>query len=402
MTIIKKFWILLVLGFILRVVIAAFTYHPDLNYQVIATAAYLKGYLDPYFGASQVFTGTTLDKSPMTYLLHLTGHLPARILVVEDTEDIFIKNRQQLFGKHQLWLFLIYAKLPFILFDLALGVLLTFLVTQNLKKKVLALWMFNPVAIWTSSAVGQNDIYATFFVVLTLVLLKKNLILAALAIGFGAAVKSFPFLLIPLLFAYSENFGSKVKLILVAFTPYFLTVLPYLPSYEFRQYALFAPQISKSFFAQIPLSGGESIIIFLTSLAFIYFIYFSQKRTKDDFIPFASAILLVVLSLTHFHIQWFLWVMPFLIIWSINNWRKGVPLAIATLFFSLMLMLFLFEASLQIRLFAPFWPQLNQALGFAEILSSEQLFLLKSFAASIFAAASFFLILRILRVIKES
>lgn len=397
MQIIKTYWLLLIIGLILRLIIAGFTYHPDTKSQVIATRSFLEGKFDPYQNASNLAPGAVLDKLPMSYFLQLPFHLAGRILTSNEVENQFFIEQRNLFGLPKFWSYLIYAKLPLIIFDLALAVLLVLTVASVFKKKALAIWVFNPFTIWATEAIGQIDIYSAFFILLCFYLLKSGkLPWAALALGFGGAIKTAPFLLLPLLLVFAKDLKSKILITFLAVTPYVLSVIWFMGSPHFRNDAFVAPQIGKSLVAQIPLSGGESIIIYIVALILIYFFYFQKSANLDNFLKYSILIFLTTLSLTHFHIQWFLWVMPFLIIWALEN-NDSVKLPIIGLLLSTLAMLFLYESSLQVKLFAPLFPMLDNLSGFAEYLSNSQLYLYKSIFASVFAACSLILGFKLLK-----
>lgn len=398
MTYIKKYWLLIILALIIRLLIGSVTFHEDVRASATASFVYLKMQeLDPYSRSYNIAPQEVLNYLPFSYLLSLPIHQVGRVLVDEETEKTFLVNQNLLLGKPAMWVYLLYVKAPFIIFDIAIGILLSLIVQSRYQTKTLLLWFFNPLSIWVSSAIGQYDIYLIFFLVLSLYFVQKDkLYLAALALGAGAATKSAPFLLLPLLLGLTENFKDRVKMIFLSLIPYIVTVTPYLQSASFRKDGLFAPQMQKIFYANIPLSGGEFILIVPSLVLFFYVIYFLHKREKKDFLYFSIMIFLSLLAFTHFHIQWFLWVTPFLIIFSLNHWDKQVKWSIAGLTASLLGMLFLFESSLQLKLFAPLFPTLGNAKGLHELLQNNQLIFLRSAVASIFFISSLLLVLRLL------
>ncbi len=401
--ILKKYWVIILIGLILRLIVAGFTYHPDLRSQAMASYFYFQGNPNPYKASQQLSSRFVLDKLPMSYFIDLPFHAVGRIFIDPKVERAYFLNTSLYFGTPLFWLYLIYAKLPFIAFDIFLGIGLTLFVKLDYQKKVLTLWLFNPVAIWVSSAVGQIDVFATFSMVLALLFVKKqNLNLAALSLGFGGAVKFAPFLLFPLLLGLAKNWTQRFYLTILAIFPYILTAILYLPSQEFRQSALLAPQIDKVLYSVIPLSGGESVFIGPLLILVTYFIYLAKKRTLNDFVVYSLAVLSISLSFTHFHIQWFLWVVPFMILLFVNRFNGSNKLAVYGLIISLLMMLFMFDASLQVKLFAPLFPQLDKANGLAEILSNDQVTFVRSVAATIFMAASGFLIWHLFKTQDEN
>lgn len=396
--ILKKYWGLLIIGLILRLVIAGMTFHPDVTTPALASAVVFRdGTLNFYSDSVKLAPTEVLDDLPLSYLISLPFHAILRPLVSQELETTFFISRSALFGQPPFWFYLFYIKFPFIIFDLALGMILAAILVAN-QKKIITIWMFNPITLWATAGIGQADIYPAFFIVLTyFLLIKGQLNWAAFSLGVGGAIKSAPFLLVPLLLSLGKNTKERILLLAVVAIPYLLTVIPYLPVKEFKQNALFAPQLSKMFFATLPLSGAESIFIVPAVLIFLYSLYFSKKRGVGDFLAFSVAVLLSVLIFTHFHMQWFLWVTPLLLIWFFENWQGTTKFATTLLFFSWILMLFLFESSLQIKLFAPMFPLLDQAVGLKETLSTFLASLLRNLAASIFAGSSIFLIWKMLK-----
>lgn len=394
MEVIKKYWVILLIGLILRLTIAAFTFQSDVKAPALVSAVFLElKSLNPYEDSKKLQPGEILDDLPMTYYLALPINIVSKWMTTDQTEKTFLLSHNLLFGKPEMWGYLIYIKLPQIVFDLALGILLTLSVISDKRKKVLLLWIFNPMTLWATAAIGQIDIYVAFFIALTWFFLKKNKLgLAALSLGFGIASKSSPLIILPFLIGVAKSWPERIKLVAIAIIPYLVVVIPYLPSQEFRKNALLASQLDKSFYARLPLSGAEGVIIVPVIILALSMIYFSRSRDIKDFLIYSITALLLTLSFTHFHIQWFLWVTPLLIIYLIENWKEKMVLPVFGLTIALIMMLFLFESSLQLKLFAPLIPELDNAKGLAELLSNEQLNFFRSLSASIFMASSVSLI----------
>ncbi|QQG43519.1 MAG: hypothetical protein HYW45_00680 [Candidatus Daviesbacteria bacterium] len=396
---INRLWYLFLIGLILRLFIAAFTFHPDVRTPALSSAVlFQRTSLNFYEVAPKISNQDILDDLPLSYFISLPGHMIGRILVDQKTEDLFLRSQGVLFGNPSLWLYLVYVKLPFIIFDLLIAFLLLQIVNFADRKKVTVLWIFNPVSLWVSSGIGQADVYATFFIVLTLLLIKKSrLDLGALSLGLGGAIKSAPILLLPYLLGMATSWGQRLKLTALALVPFLITVIPYLNSPEFRTRALFAPQLDKSLYASLPLSSSENILIVPIIILGLYFIFFFKKRQYRDFLNFSLISLTAVLAFTHFHIQWFLWITPLLILWFVGEQNRNKLLPILGLLLGLLIMFFSFDGSLQLKLFAPLWPGLDKVNGLAEILSADKLQLVRSFAATIFAASALSLSWRTLK-----
>jgi hypothetical protein len=399
MVIIKKFWWLILIGLLIRILIAGTTFHPDIRHPVLSATVFFQfGSLDFYRLAPNLTVKEVLDDLPLSYLINLPFYLIARPLVDSNFERVFLIDIANFLGQLQLWVFLIYSKLPFIVFDIALAILVALAVKPNNQKLALILWLFNPITLWATAAIGQVDIQPTLFMLSAWLLVKyKKLEWAALSLGVGAAIKTVPLLLLPLIWGIARDRLEILKLTGLALVPLIVSILPFIGSSEFRQNALFAPQLSKSLYASLPLSGGEVIFLAPLFVFLLYLRFISMKRNYEELLCNIVALLLILLSLTHFHMQWFLWVTPFLLILYLDYREKLSLLALGGLMVGFLMMLFLFEASLQVQLFAPLFPNLYYQPGVQEVILSSQLNFLRSIAATIFASSAFFTVWKLLK-----
>jgi len=132
----------------------------------------------------------------------------------------------------------------------------------------------------------------------------------------------------------------------------------------------------------------------------ITFFSYYQKR-KITPLPYFLAILLLIFSVTHFHPQWFLWVIPFLVLELVENNFENIALVLV-IFFGWLLLTLLFEPSLSFGLFNPLWPDLEKAIGLSDIVNRyTNVFQLKSLIRSVFAGASAFLTFKLLLSKKD-
>lgn len=353
----KRIWTILILAVGLRVFLAFSTFHPDIaalssSGQIVTNGHILNLY--DYSSESLV-----LNYPPLVYWFFGL------------TNFIFNGNIPLL-------------KLSYLLFDISLGILLYKIVDPKKKLLAFALWMFNPVSLYATYMMGQFDIIPTFFSVLSVYFaLKKELNWAALALGGGIAFKLYPiFLIIPLIIL-AKALQSKIKLIIFAILPYGISVLPYIFSHSFRANALFASQSSKSLYAAIPVSGGESIILFPAFLMFFYLLIWHKKITgilaKIYLIP-----LLLFFIFTHYHPQWLIWITPFLIFGLVSVDKLLLPVVL--IFASWFASLFFFDSSLTLGIFGAtqgIWAYLNLHPDYN---------LSRSLIQTVFVAASAYLI----------
>lgn len=182
--------------------------------------------------------------------------------------------------------------------------------------------------------------------------------MGALSLGMGIAFKIFPiFLLVPYLLQVN-GWGKRSFLAILALLPYFLGNLAYISSDGFRASALVASQSLKSFYASIPVSGGQSILLFPAVLIILYGLFLYQKIDTKDLWKRFFIILSLFFIFTHTHPQWLLWLSPFLIISLIDSNIKYWIIVIGLLVVWF-LTLFFFDPSLTVGIFAPINPNLS-------------------------------------------
>lgn len=334
----KSIWIILIVGITFRIVLSLVTFHPDvlafkLGGEVVASGNILSLY---DYSDSNI---AVLNYPPPIYWFH----------------GLFNLVFKGIFGSS-----ILLFKLPYLIFDLLTSFLLLKLFTTA-KERILALtfWMFNPVSLYATYMMGQFDIIPTFFTVLSVYFTSKGKLgYAALALGGGIAFKIYPiFLLLPIIIL-AKNYLEKFKLIIFALLPYLLSILPYLSSQSFRTTALFANQSSKSLYATIGVSGGESIILFPAFLILFYLLIWTKKLDKLFSWKLYLIPLLLFFIFTHYHPQWLIWVTPFLILDLIFEKFKNL-LPIILIFGSWLGSLFFFDPSLTLGIFAPVFPVLK-------------------------------------------
>lgn len=406
----KKLWIILVIGILLRIILSSITYHPDiqifdLSGQILKTGHILNLYdylysLDKENIMVKNFPPQALNYPPATYFLLGGTSLIFTSITSPQIHADFLFNTRNILGNIYLNLHLLMLKLPYFFFDLGCAFLL-FKFFDDPKKKMLTitLWIFNPLTLYATFMMGQFDIIPTFFVILSLFLVKKgqdsgikNILWAAICLGIGVAFKIYPILFLIPLASLTRLWINRFKIILVGLLPYILTLLPFLPSQGFRTNALLANQLNKSFFAQLAVSGGESIILFLATLVFFYFTFLHQRLEKNTLWQSFFIVILIFFIFTHFHPQWFLWLTPFLIIEAVKSKMENIMVTL-TLFISWLLMLFFFDPSLTLGLFAPINPYVFESKSLWDLLGINVDYnFLRSILQTLFAGSALYFI----------
>lgn len=404
-------WLILILGILVRLILSSISFHPDV--QALSFGAYivdqgkilnLYDYLpnlpqnDPILKSYPTYF---FNYPPAIYFFQGFFSLIFTNFVSSNFVHDFLFNFPKTLGQIELNFYLIFLKLPYLIFDLAI-VFLMLKLFNSPKNRILAFsfWMFNPVNLYATYLMGQFDIIPTFFVILSLYFIHQNtklfslssLTLSAIALGLGSSFKIYPLFLIIPLASLASDWRGKIKIILIGPFVYGLTILPFLFSKGFRSTALVAGQTLKSFYAQIPVSGGESIVLFFAALIFFYLLFLYIKTNNEELWQRFFIILLLFFIFTHYHPQWFLWITPFFIFDIIRSRLQHLLIG-GIAFFSFLGLLFFFEPSLTLGLFSPVFPFLYNSPSLWQILHiNPDTNLSRSFLQTIFAGSALYLI----------
>lgn len=383
-----KKWLLI--GLMIRLVLMVTTYHSDSHFFVLMN--YLLGVRGEWAGVYD-FLGS--GREPLTGVLppYAVTYPPLALLVPgvwailtyglldHNFIEAFLLDPGNMWHHPYLALVLLCTKLPYLIPDLATGWLLTKLMPGK-KELMWKLWMLNPVVMYASYAMGQFDIYPTFLTVAAVYTSAFSPVGGAVLLGLGGAFKMFPLLLLP---AYTlllgRTWGSRVMILVSGITAYVVCLLPYIGSHGFRTYALLAPQTEKMLFAKIPVTGAEFLSLFVVGYVIIIAACgLWRVRVWAAF----GAVLLLFLAVTHFHPQWFIWLMPVLLLFYVEyvSWR-WVVMGLMGLYFLLVLS---FDNSLHIGLFAYSIPALRDLQEWRSLLpAAVQINLYISMIRSAFA-----------------
>jgi uncharacterized membrane protein len=264
------------------------------------------------------------------------------------------------------FLFNFVVKIPFLISDIVVTLLLyktvqKFLKNRNLAEMAALMWFLNPFVIWISAGWGIWDtLPALFSLGAFYFLLEKRWVFSAVCLSLGVALKIYPLLfLIPIGFYFLKTKGEKHRyrscaiFSLVFGLSTMLLFLPYIESAPTLFKELIVPSSAGS--ATVtnptvnPLGFGLTywsiylltrlttiflsleIISFLTLLSatcvVIALIFVSWKirrfNFKDDPISIAVAFLLTIFAFFLFFRyiceQWFIWAIPFLIILVVTS-----------------------------------------------------------------------------------
>lgn len=403
--------IYLVIAIAIRLILVMFTYHQDLSGQILSTQFFaFKGVVNIYeylaslasthplvrnFGVDDIFIYPPLSYFSLgSYLKLISPVIPEKFYL----DHMSGLNMHALGAPfHLFWL-----KLPYLFLDLTLAFTLTkFFEDKANQRKIFYFWLFNPVTLYTTFAMGVFDIIPVLFTVLAALYAKNGRVLfAALMLGIGASFKSYPLFLLPLLVVSVPRAIPKVKTFLVGIAPFFLTILPFLTSSAFK-YMVFGAKSQKMFYMIWPVSGAEGLfpyMLLFTLLLLITSRFISTKKIWKSFLIY----FLILFSVTHYHPQWFLWLSPFLVMEIVYSKLKNLYLILGLLLCYLAIIV-TFDRSLSSNLLAVTFPQIEQFPGIDKMLAQKlDPNMFRSSIRSIFAGLSLFLSYDLLRNKRES
>lgn len=328
----KLFGILIAIALFIRLLLSVTTYHSDLGAFALA-GKYIVGegkWLTFYDQiASKDEAGNLVvhrkdmvfNYQPLAYLIPSFVYLPFTN-VVNKTGDLLLNRNWVASNPSPINFSLLLYKLPMLIADIAILFLIQkFFKKENNKILSMFLWAFNPLAIYVSSVMGQVDIIIALFILLSLLSLKNDHPFRAIIfVSLSALIKPVGLILIPIIalgfFTQTKNIVRSFLLVITGVGVYLLGILPYISSASYRYFALFAEQINKSTYASISIASGHDIPFFFIMLVIVALLVWKKDISVSVGVGVA---LLASLVFTHFHPQWLVWVMPWLIIESIEK-----------------------------------------------------------------------------------
>jgi len=236
---------------------------------------------------------------------------------------------------------LVVLKLPYLALDILIAyLLLNYFQDKKKGQKAFIFWLFNPITIFIIYAFGNVDIFPVVLTLVSLSLIKKEKMkLAALILGLAAGFKLYPLLFAPFLALSGKTTKERIILGSIPFLVFFGISLPFL-STAFFQSTLISGLTTRMFYPSFEIGFGESIIAGLTAITALFF-YAALIDKKRFFLNYWIVLFMLILSFSHFHIQWLLWVAPFLVILAVK--KPKLNLTILALAVSAFIIPFLYE-----------------------------------------------------------
>ena len=285
---------------VLRLVIAAFFYHPDIKSQYYHAAFFKTGIINIYeflqFNRTRLPYSDTFNYPPLTYIFLGSWQTLSSVISGPGLDDWLSDWSDRHLYNPDLFFYLLLLKLPYFIADFLILKLLISLVSPPRRYPLALLWLFNPVSLYAIYAVGQFDIIPALMTVAALTLAPVP---AAFLLGLAASFKTYPLLLIPFLLLHTRPYPKALFTGVAALAGWGLPLLPYLYSTAFRQ------TVFQSSLGGRIINPGF-VIFYLLVLGLSWFRRRSPDLTWDFF-----TVTLGVLLFSRFHAQWAVWTLPF-------------------------------------------------------------------------------------------
>lgn len=316
----------LVLGAILlRFLVMPFFFHPDIKVYS-RQASFLKQ------GVFNIYEKEEFVYQPLSYLF--LGGYQAVIGFATNGLDGWLEDASgEAINHPSLYWYLFILKLPILIFDLFLALL----IFKTVGKKALSLWLFNPFTIVLLYVFSNVDIFPLFFVLLSFLYYKKEkYLLSAILLGVGAGFKMYPLLLLPFYLVGLKDWRRIMAYIGGTLGTFLLILYPFMGQ-AMLQSSLVSGLSTRIFQGQISLGFGESLYPAVIGLVIIYALAFIKKNIPTE--NLILVLFLILFSFIHFHIQWLMWGAPFaLVVWLKNEKIRSLLIIAVLLAFSIPLM----------------------------------------------------------------
>ncbi len=295
--------------------------------------------------------GLNFTPSPISYYASLIGYAPYHILKMAGIEDKTYLH-QTVFCLEMLFL-----KIPFIISDFIMAYvlyrILRFCFNQNISTSYSAMliMLFNPLALGLSSYWGlYESLCLSFFLLGFYFLLRQRYLFSSIFFGLASATKFYGFLGLLMILIYLARL-RKYTIMPLTITGHIATFLiAYIPLASWNVLKViehitgtvgllgrlglasstnFIPSTSYLMLLQVVgLKPPTSILYLILATSVVFFMIVFAKKLYAGFELSESAIPFIILVFSMFYLfffrtypQYYLWIIPFLIILSISSHR---------------------------------------------------------------------------------
>lgn len=397
---------LLILAVLLRLLIMPFYFHPDIKTYHFQLSFLKKGILDIYSHLQKNKEILPLKEEfvyfPLTYFFLGTYQIIASPFLGSEFDSWLSDASAESINKVGSFRYLFILRLPYLFFDLIIAFLLIrFFNDERNKRQAFILWLFNPFSLAIIYIFSNIDIIPVLLSLITLLLFKnKRFLLSGLFLGFAIGFKPYPILFLPFLLTFIKDFKKAILMVSITLGTVIAIIAPFW-SQAFLNSALLSSLTTRLAFPGINIGFGEALMVGVISLSALFFYALGEQNEDiDDFWYYLLAVLLIIFSSIHFHIQWLLWIIPFLILFHISQKNQA---KLAWIWISLAFAIpFLYDdRSMSISLLSVISPLYNLLpTPFLTLQHFYDPFLIQGIIHSTIFGINLILLWRILRILK--
>lgn len=306
-------------GILIRLLLLPFTVHLDL-YHVYSRAAEAAYHGEWFVWGSQL----VIQLIHNAWLFLVKPFLPGGAEIWSGSAAVFGIGAQpaeflDLFLKYPyLHRALFLLKLPYFAADLGAGYVLTRLVSAERRPRVLALWLLNPIVLYTSAIFGRHDSIAVLFVLLGVWAATQGWRYLGLGLlALGGITRFFPFFVAPFyVLAYRRSrrdlvlFAGGLAAVWLAVEGVALAMTgssPTLTLLTRYQHITYLTDLV------LPLRFGDQIFLFPLAYALLLLWYYEREPGgMGEFVTVGAVTFLGMFALAFFHPPYAIWLVPFL------------------------------------------------------------------------------------------
>lgn len=343
----------LLLAIFLRLLVMPFLYHPDIKTYNFQSSFLRKGVVDIYDYLDKNKDELPLREDfvyqPLTYFFLGSYQAVAKPFLGEDFDNWLWDASQQSVNTIGFYRYLFILKFPYLVLDLLMGILLyAFIAEEKKARQALTLWLLNPITIVIIYAYGNIDIIPVFLVMLSLLFAQKEKYFSsALILGIGASFKAYPILFLPFLVSKSKGLKNMALTALSGTSVFGFITLPFFLK-SLGGSALVSGLTTRIFHPSVYIGFGINLPVVPVLILLMYIL---SLRIKVKLVDLYTVLLIILLSLINFHIQWILWIMPFVVISLVKNSKAKIAL-ILFVFSAFLIPLLLNDKAMTVSLYS--------------------------------------------------
>ena len=226
--------------------------------------------------------------------------------------------------------YMLVLKVIYLAAEMGAGYVLALMFSGKERALVWRWWMLSPVVIYAVEMFTNIDALPLVFMVLSLYWLKKEKgVRASVAMGLAAAYKMFPVLLFPLVVMQARGVKEKLVRAAVMVGVFVGTQVPAWGLSGYWSQVVFGDSGQALWSARVSLGGERAIYVYLLVYVVVLFWYGQGKKTFERLMLAGFGVMGGIFAFSVFHLQWFLWLVPWLMFYGVGVKQAGWELWLA-------------------------------------------------------------------------